>query len=122
MTHPHTDPAQSRAAYIEGLRMLADLLDQVPEVPIYEFGSISFALGEPEAEAFAVLDRAAEALTAAGVSFHRDDIDHHRAIEFHLAGVRYRFSRVYDAHIAAYDARQSYAPVVQIDRSAAEVD
>jgi hypothetical protein len=112
-----TTQGTGRVAYIAGLRALADLLEQVPEVPIYRHGSISFALGGmSEADAFAVLDQAAEALTAAGVPFVRDDNDHHRRIELELAGLSYGFCRVYDTAVSAYQARESYTPVVQLDQ------
>jgi hypothetical protein len=108
-----TESDRTRAGYIAGLRMLADLLERVPEVPYDEYG-ITFALDGTEAEAFEVLDRAAEALAAAGVEIERRETEHARSVEFVIGAVRYGFSRMYDTQWAAFQARQSYERNVQV--------
>ncbi|REE96646.1 hypothetical protein [Thermomonospora umbrina] len=104
----------SRAGQIAGLRELADLLEVHPDIPVYDHGSISFALGSSETEAFEVIDRAAAALTAAGVPFQRRDTGNGRGIKFVVGGIEYGFSRMYDAQYAAHQARQSYETNVQV--------
>jgi hypothetical protein len=108
------DRDRTRAGYIAGLRQLADLLEAQPDVPHYRLGAISFSLSGTEAEAFEAIERAAAALTAAGIEFDRSEDDHSQSIEFVVAGVRYGFSRVRDAAWAAHQARQSYAKNVQV--------
>jgi hypothetical protein len=107
------DQDRNRAGFIAGLRMLADLLEQVPEVPHYRHQSISFALGGTEAEAFETVDLAAAALTAAGIAFEHNDYGG-PCIEFVLAGVQYSFSRLTDAVAATYEAQRSYEKNVQV--------
>ncbi|RAY16373.1 hypothetical protein DPM19_05705 [Actinomadura craniellae] len=113
-----TTPTQehARADYITGLRTLADLLERLPEVPHYDLGSISFALGGTQDEAFEVIDRAAAALAAAGIDHeYREYGEHSRGVEFRAAGVRYGFSRLTDQAREKDNARRSYEPVIQLD-------
>ena len=105
---------RTRAGYIEGLRMLADLLERQPDIPHYEHGAITFALGGTEAEGFEVIERAAAALTAAGVEFERNVSAQGRSIEFVLGGLRYSFSRLTDAARAEFQAQRSYQDNVQV--------
>ena len=105
---------RTRAGYIAGLRMLADLLEDNPDIPHNEYGSIGFALDCSEAEASAVIDRAAAALKAAGVPFSCRVTDYGYSIECVLAGVRYGFSRLRDSAVAEYEARHSYDENVQV--------
>jgi hypothetical protein len=104
---------RTRAGHIAGLRMLADLLERVPEIPHYHHYAISFALGGTEAEAVETMDRAAAALTAAGVEFERDECGG-PGMEFVLAGVRYGFSKLSDKARADYEAQSSYQSNVQV--------
>lgn len=105
---------QTRAGYIKGLRMLADLLEQTPEIPHYDHQSIVFALGGSEAEAAETIERAAKALTAAGIEFEHRVNEQVLAVEFVLAGVRYSFLRMRDVAWAASQARRSYVGNVQV--------
>ncbi|GAA2156643.1 hypothetical protein [Actinomadura napierensis] len=108
------DLDRTRAGYIAGLRLLADLLEARPDIPHYEHGRISFALNGTEAEAAETIERTAAALTAEGIEFDRSEDDHSQSIEFVIAGVEYGFSRVRDAAWAAHQARQSYEKNVQV--------
>ncbi|TDB84478.1 hypothetical protein E1264_24505 [Actinomadura sp. KC216] len=108
------DRDRTRAGHIAGLRQLADLLEAQPDIPYYQNGRLSFALGGTEEEAAETIERTAAALTAAGVEFDRRECDHSLRIEFVLAGVEYGFSRVRDAAWAAHQARQSYESNVQV--------
>ncbi|TDD98091.1 hypothetical protein [Actinomadura rubrisoli] len=108
------DRDRTRAGYIAGLRLLADLLEDQPDIPYYEFGRMSFALGGTEAEAAETIEQAVAALTAAGIEFDRGETDHAQSVEFVVAGVEYGFSRVRDAAWAAHQARQSYQENVQV--------
>ncbi|MFI0451195.1 hypothetical protein [Actinomadura sp. 6N118] len=105
---------RTRAGYIAGLRMLADLLEREPDIPHYEHGSISFALGGTEAEAFEAIERAAAALTTAGIEHdYRVGQQSHR-VEFVIGGVTYYFSRLRDEAVEALNARTSYEHNVQV--------
>lgn len=104
----------SRAKYIAGLRALADLLEQVPELPHYEWGFPSFALGGSDEEAFAAMDAAAAALKAAGVLFRRDEYPGSVGIEITVAGMRYAFSRIDARRSAENEARRSYSRNIQV--------
>ncbi|GAA4307103.1 hypothetical protein ACFQY7_16185 [Actinomadura luteofluorescens] len=108
------DSDRTRAGYIAGLRKLADLLEAQPDIPHYQHGRLSFALGGTEAKAAETIERTAAALTAAGIEFDRRDNDHSQGIEFVLAGVGYGFSRVHDAAWAVHKAQQSYEENVQV--------
>lgn len=108
------DRDRTRAGYIAGLRQLADLLEARPDIPYYEHGRMGFALGGTEAEAAEAIERTAAALTAAGIEFDRSEDGHSQSIEFVIAGVEYRFSRVRDAAWAVPQARQSYEKNVQV--------
>lgn len=108
------EPDRTRAGYIAGLRMLADLLEQVPEIPYYDHGSIGFALGGTEAEAFAVIERAAAALTAAGIEHEYHANDHSHGVAFVIGGVSYGFSRLCGVALKVLDARTSYERNVQV--------
>ncbi|MEW2353048.1 hypothetical protein [Spirillospora sp. NPDC029432] len=105
---------RSRSGYIAGLRMLADLLEQVPEIPYYDHGSIKFALGGSEAEAFAVIERAAAALAAAGIEHGYYANDYSHGVEFVIGGVSYGFSRLRDVALEALYASTSYERNVQV--------
>ena len=102
----------TRAGFVAGLRKLADLLEEAPDIPHTQ--SISFALDGTEAEVAEVMDRAAAALTAVGIAFEYEDFEGCRRFEFVVAGVRYGFSWLSDADKAAYDARRSYEDNVQV--------
>ncbi|MFA1548528.1 hypothetical protein [Actinomadura chokoriensis] len=101
------DGDRTRAGYIAGLRMLADLLEAHPDIPHYRHGAISFALDGTTSEAFAMIDRAAAVLASAEIEFERRDDDTARAIEFVLAGLRYEFSRMYDSAWEDYQAQRA---------------
>lgn len=108
------DGDRTRAGHIAGLRQLADLLETQPDIPYYEHGRIGFALDGTEAEAAEAIERAAQALTVAGIEFDRREDSHSQSIGFVLAGVEYEFCRVRDAACAAHQARQSYERNVQV--------
>ncbi|GAA2630942.1 hypothetical protein SMC26_23620 [Actinomadura fulvescens] len=105
---------RTRAGYIAGLRMLADLLERLPEVPHSPHHWVSFALAGTETEAFEVIERAAAALTAAGIEIDHQATEHSQCVEFELAGMRYSFSKLRDVEVEAMEARRSYEPNVQV--------
>ncbi|GLZ14172.1 hypothetical protein Acsp04_44070 [Actinomadura sp. NBRC 104425] len=105
---------RTRAGYIAGLRMLADLLESNPDIPHDRSGFIGFPLDFPEAEAFEIIDQAAAELTAEGIPFDYNANDHSHSIYLVLAGVRYGFSRVRDSAWAKYEAARSYTENVQV--------
>ncbi|KAB2347244.1 hypothetical protein [Actinomadura rudentiformis] len=105
---------RTRAGYIAGLRMLADLLERQPEIPHCPHQWVSFALGGTEAEAFEAIERAATVLTAAGIEFDHQVTEYAQCIEFALAGMTYSFSRLRDAEVELLEARRSYERNVQV--------
>lgn len=106
----------TREEHIAGLRAIADLLERIPELPVYEFGLPSFALSGTDEEAFAALDAAGAALEAAGVPFERHDARGRANIEVEVVpGMTYRFSRIDERERAQMKARISYEENIRVD-------
>lgn len=94
----------SRSAYTEGLRRLADLLDEVPQIPTPEHGAILFALPGPDVKAFAAISRAQKALADGDLPHDAGGTDSSRYVVIEAGQVTYRFSRV---AAAPWDASKS---------------
>jgi hypothetical protein len=108
------DPAVARrAAYVAGLRALADLFEAVPEIPIREcFG---WAVGGRDDTAIPIMEAAAQALAAAGVPHEYTVHEDFRQLFLTVGAVQFGVSHAHDRAIAGYAARSSYTPVVQVD-------
>ena len=113
------DLAAERAAFIAGLRGLADFLAAHPGVPVppgyHETTILVFPDGDSDAERRAGVDRAAAVLgvRAAGTG--------HYGAERGFGPVTYKALAISSAHRADYDAQMSYygAVVPDVARAAA---
>lgn len=101
-----------RAAFIQGLRDLADFLQEHPEVPVTPYGNAItfFPHAASEADERAEIDRIAAALDVKPTG--TSDGDFYRAIR-KFGPITYKAISISAAWKAAHDARHSYAAVVQ---------
>jgi len=85
----------ARDEFTQGLRRLADLIDQMPEIPVPAHAAIWFALPGFDLQTFAEMDLAEKALTAGGVPFEAGGATStSRFVQINAGGVTYRFSHV----------------------------
>lgn len=112
--------AAERAAFITGLRDLADFLASRPDVPVppgYHETIIRLcAIGDSEAGRLAEVDQAAAAL---GVPPSGPDQSGHYSAARHFGPVTYEAMAITDAGRAAYRAQDSYYGSVTVDAAAA---
>lgn len=109
------EDAVKRAEIIAGLRALADVLEQVPQLPIGNY--MSWAFPGRDNEAIPAYQAAVEALRDANLPYeYTTDVDvHSRGIRMRLHGLKFDLSHMHDKSWADYKARQSYQAVVQVD-------
>lgn len=120
---PVADPARGeaadeRAAIIAGLRQLADLLEQVPELPVPPYGHLHWPLGMRDDRGIPAMQEAARALDEHGVPYVLTDTDWRMAISLHLHGLHVQVNQVRDQAIEEYVQQTSYVPNVQVDAPA----
>lgn len=112
-----------RTETIQGLRELADFLEQHPDIPIhhgpYHTNDISFSvsLATDEAE-HAEVDRIASVL---GVEPTGANDSHYTATREFRGGIRYRAISITDEWMARVQAADTYRDAVQPDQATAEV-
>jgi hypothetical protein len=80
---------RDRDSFIINLRVLADLLENIPEIPIFDHQVINFAL---DLEAFDTIEACARALEASGIGYARKREDDVETLSFDVGTIIYRFS------------------------------
>lgn len=112
------EAAGDRAAIIAGLRQLADLLEQVAELPVPPYGHLHWPLGMRDDRGIPAMQEAARALDEHGVPYVLTDTDWRMAISLHLHGLHVQVNQVRDQAIEEYVQQTSYVPNVQVDAPA----
>lgn len=106
-----------RARAIAGLRALATLLEQIPELPAPDAHQITWCIGGSDAKAIPIIKSTVEALAAANVPHDVAD-GHSLELTVPLDGLEVRLFHVYDQRMVEYAARTSYRDVIQLDDKA----
>lgn len=102
-----TDPT-TRAAFIDGLRALADYLEANPELPVPTYGrDICIHLAGTDIEKRAQIQRFADLIDT------RPDFGDHYTATRHFGPISYEFAAIPAAWTAEHEARNSYAPNIQ---------
>jgi hypothetical protein len=111
-----TPEIDRRAALIASLRSLANLIEDIPQLPLMD-QEISWVVGGPDAEAVPAIKSLCNALAGEGVSFALDEEPSHAiSVNIPLVGGHVaRAFHVYERSLAEYRARTSYHRVVQVD-------
>lgn len=112
-----TPEIDERTALIASLRTLANLFEDVPELPLILGSEISWSILGSDEEGRSVVEAASRALSEEGVTHQVvDDPNHAIAVNIPLVGdyVARAYS-IYARSRADYIARTSYGPVIQVD-------
>lgn len=98
---------EQRHEFADGLRVLADVLEAVPEVPLP--GEIARAVpGLGDDEQSVVLASLTRALAEEKIPHRYAADEHTRRVSIMLGPVEYRLSAVWDAAMARHKARDAY--------------
>lgn len=119
-----TPAMDRRTALAASLRRLADLFDDVPDLPLVVSPEISWNLGGDDDEARAIVAKLTAALADEGIAYQATDTaDHGISVIIPLVG-RYsaRVTHVYDRQMSIYYARCSYEKVIQVELPEADQD
>src|SRR5690606_651426 len=116
---PVADPgreavAEERAAFIAGLRRLADLLEQVPQIPTPVGGYLAWPVTGPDEHGLAVMESVERELYEKHICHGTTTSAASSAISVQRDGLHFRLEYVRDRALEEYRQRTSYAPNVQV--------
>ena len=116
---PVADPerdavAEERAAFIGGLRRLADLLEQVPQIPTPVGGYLAWPVTGPDEHGLAVMESVERELCKKHICHGTTTSAASSAISVQMDGLHFRLQYVRDRALEEYRQRTSYAPNVQV--------
>lgn len=106
-----------RTALIASLRILANHLEDIPEIPTLDCKEIRWGIPGRDAEALPILEDLQTALSDEGLT-HEVTNDLGRSVGVNITlvgGYKLRIVHVLDQAMAYHAARESYTSVVQVD-------